>query len=225
MGRSSGAATALPGSETSSMPEPWIKICGMCGEADVEAAVAAGADALGFVFHQPSPRNLTLEAALVMQRTVPKGLERVAVFLHPTQALVDAVIDALQPDWLQTDLGDLEKLELPVGQRVLPVLRRTGETLRSGDGTPTGRPRVLLDGGTSGAGMRADWTAARALAARCELVLAGGLHAGNVAEAVATVRPFGLDVSSGVERARGVKDPARIREFIDAARGAARALT
>jgi len=207
------------------MPELWIKICGMCGAADVDAAVGAGADALGFVFHEPSPRNLTLDAARAMQRAVPKGLERVAVFLHPAQALVDAVIDALQPDWLQTDLGDLEKLELPADQRVLPVLRRTGETLRSRDGTPIGRHRVMLDGGTSGVGMRADWAAARGLAARCELVLAGGLDPGNVAEAVATVRPFGLDVSSGVERARGVKDPARIREFIDAARGAARALT
>ena len=67
--------------------------------------------------------------------------------------------------------------------------------------------------------------AARALARRCELVLAGGLDVGNVAEAVATVRPFGLDVSTGVERSRGVKDPARIREFIDAARSAARMLT
>jgi phosphoribosylanthranilate isomerase len=83
----------------------------------------------------------------------------------------------------------------------------------------------MLDGGTSGAGVRADWTAARTLASRCELVLAGGLDAGNVAEAIRAVRPFGVDVSSGVERARGVKDPARIRDFIDAARRAGRALT
>jgi phosphoribosylanthranilate isomerase len=73
-------------------------------------------------------------------------------------------------------------------------------------------------------GKRADWAAGRALASRFELVLAGGLHAGNVAEAIGTVRPFGVDVSSGVERARGVKDPVRIREFIVAAREAGRGL-
>jgi phosphoribosylanthranilate isomerase len=211
------------------MRELWIKICGICSEADVEAAAAAGADALGFVFHEPSPRNLPLEAARAMQRAVPPGVERVAVFLHPPQSLVDAVIEALRPDWLQTDLEDLETLELPAGQRALPVLRTTDGSLPAigpgVDGSATVRSRVMLEGGTSGVGMRADWAAARALARRCELVLAGGLDAGNVAEAVATVRPFGLDVSTGVERSRGVKDPARIREFIDAARSAARMLT
>jgi phosphoribosylanthranilate isomerase len=211
------------------MAELWIKICGMCGAADVEAAVAAGADAVGFVFHEPSPRNLTLDAARSMQRAVPVGVERVAVFLHPPQALVDTVIDALRPDWLQIDLRDLEQLALPAGQRVLPVLRSADESSRTiacnGDAAFSVRSRLMLDAGTSGVGMLADWGAAGALAGRCELVLAGGLTPGNVAEAVAAVRPFGLDVSSGVERARGLKDPARIREFIAAARGAAGVLT
>ena len=221
------AAAMGPGSEARSMPELWIKICGIRGEGDVEAAVAAGADALGFVFHDQSPRNLTLDAARALRRAVPANVERVAVFLHPAQSLIDAVIEALQPDWLQTDLEDLDMLEVPAGQRVLPVLRRPAESPPrpigpNGSGALLGHSRVMLDGGTSGVGMRADWAAARTLAARCELVLAGGLDPGNVADAVATVRPFGLDVSSGVERARGVKDPARIREFIDAARCAAR---
>jgi phosphoribosylanthranilate isomerase len=211
------------------MPELWIKICGMCGAADVAAAVAAGADAVGFVFHEPSPRNLTLDAARSMQRAVPVGVERVAVFLHPPQALVDTVIDALRPDWLQIDLRDLEQLALPAGQRVLPVLRSADESVRTiglnGDAAFSVRSRLMLDAGTSGVGMLADWAAAGALAGRCELVLAGGLTPGNVAEAVAAVRPFGLDVSSGVERARGLKDPARIREFIAAARDAAKVLT
>jgi phosphoribosylanthranilate isomerase len=201
------------------MPELWIKICGMCSAADIEAAAAAGADAVGFVFYQPSPRHLAVGAARTLQQAVPAAVERVAVFLHPSQAQVDAVIDALQPDWVQTDLQDLDGLRLPPGQRVLPVLRKIGaEPLFAGS-------RAMLDGGTSGAGVRADWTAARALVSRCELVLAGGLDAGNVAEAIRAVRPFGVDVSSGVERARGVKDPARIRDFIDAARGAGPALT
>ena len=201
------------------MPELWIKICGIRSAADIEAAAAAGADALGFVFYEPSPRHLAIGAARMLQEAVPAHVERVAVFLHPSQAEVDAVIDALHPDWVQTDLQDLDGLRLPPGQRVLPVLRIIGSE------PSFGGVRAMLDGGTSGAGARADWTTARALASRCELVLAGGLDAGNVAEAIRTVRPFGVDVSSGVESERGTKDPERVREFINAARGAARALT
>jgi phosphoribosylanthranilate isomerase len=201
------------------MPELWIKICGIRSAADVEAAAAAGADALGFVFYEPSPRHLAIGAARMLQEAVPTHVERVAVFLHPSQAQVDAVIGALHPDWVQTDLQDLDGLRLPPGQRVLPVLRKIGSE------PSFGGARAMLDGGTSGAGARADWSTARALASRCELVLAGGLDAGNIAEAIRTVRPFGVDVSSGVERERGMKDPERVREFINAARGAARALT
>ena len=201
------------------MAELWIKICGIRSVADIEAAVAAGADALGFVFYEPSPRHLGVAAARALQAAVPAHVERVAVFLHPSQVEVDAVVDAVQPDWVQTDLQDLDGLRLPPDQRVLPVLRKIGsEPLFDGS-------RVMLDGGASGAGVRADWTTARALASRCELVLAGGLDAGNVAEAIRTVRPFGVDVSSGVEHARGVKDPARVRDFISAARSADRDLT
>jgi phosphoribosylanthranilate isomerase len=208
----------------------WIKICGMCTATDVEAAAAAGADAVGFVFYEPSPRNLTAASARPLQAAVPGGVERVAVFLHPSQSLIDEVLDAIRPDWVQTDVDDLDRLTLPAGQRVLPVLRiNVGQKIDSEPFFPApmrakcgSEPnfRVMLEGGRSGRGERADWAEARALAARCQLVLAGGLDAGNVAEAVQTVRPFGIDVSSGVESARGVKDPARIREFIRAARAA-----
>lgn len=197
----------------------WIKICGMRTVADVEAAAAAGADALGFVFHEPSPRHLSAADARELRAAVPPGVARVAVFLHPSQEQLDAAFEALRPDWLQADLADLERLALPPGARVLPVLRKIGREIGS-------EPffRVLLEGKRSGQGERADWAQARALAARCELVLAGGLDASNVSEAIRAVRPFGVDVSSGVERARGVKDPVRIRQFIRAARATARGL-
>jgi phosphoribosylanthranilate isomerase len=152
-----------------------------------------------------------------LQRAVPEGVERVAVFLHPTQALVDAVLAAIEPDWLQTDAGDLPGLRLPEGRRVLPVLRDDAVEAAALPG------RILFEGARSGAGERADWRAAAALAGATQLVLAGGLDPANVAEAVRTVRPFGVDVSSGVERERGVKDAALIREFIRAAREAERA--
>jgi phosphoribosylanthranilate isomerase len=193
----------------------WIKICGLRTLAAIEAAVEAGADAVGFVFHAPSPRHLEPAAARALQAAVPPGVERVAVFLHPSQALVDAALEAIAPDWVQADADDLEALRLPRGQRVLPVLR-------SGHALPAPLPeRCLYESGRSGAGECADWAAAAGLARRTQLVLAGGLHPSSVAEAVRTVRPFGVDVSSGVERARGTKDPQLIREFIRAAREAA----
>jgi phosphoribosylanthranilate isomerase len=144
---------------------------------------------------------------------VPDGVERVAVFLHPAQALLDAVIAALRPDWVQLDAADLATLRVPAHQRVLPVLR----------GSAAHRPlppRFLFEGALSGSGEKADWSMAAKLAAEAEVVLAGGLDAANVADAIASVRPFGVDVSSGVESSRGVKDPARIREFVAAARAA-----
>jgi phosphoribosylanthranilate isomerase len=195
----------------------WIKICGLRTAAAIEVAAAAGANAVGFVFHDTSPRNLSLAAARELQRAVPVSVERIAVFLHPSQALVDAVLAAIEPDWLQTDAGDLPGLRLPEGQRVLPVLRDGAVDAAALPG------RILFESARSGAGERADWDSAAALAGATQLVLAGGLHPANVAEAVRTVQPFGVDVSSGVERERGVKDAALIREFIRAARESERA--
>jgi phosphoribosylanthranilate isomerase len=169
---------------------------------------------VGFVFHAASPRNLTLDEARGLQAAVPAGVARVAVFLHPSQSLVDDVIAALRPDWVQTDAGDLAELRLPRGQRVLPVLR-------SGCHWPQPLPeRCLLESARSGVGETADWNEAARIAAATQVVLAGGLDALNVGEAVRRVRPFGVDVSSGVESSRGVKDAARIHEFVRAARAA-----
>jgi phosphoribosylanthranilate isomerase len=194
----------------------WIKICGLRTAAAIEVAAEAGADAVGFVFHAPSPRHLEPAEARALQAAVPRGVERVAVFLHPSQALVDAALEAIAPDWVQADVDDLDRLRLPPGQRVLPVLR-------SGNTLPAALPaRCLFESGRSGTGERADWSAAAGLARRTELVLAGGLDPETVAEAVRTVQPFGVDVSSGVERERGVKDAVLIREFIRAAREAER---
>jgi phosphoribosylanthranilate isomerase len=194
----------------------WIKICGLRTATAIEVAAAAGANALGFVFHGASPRNLSLAAARELQRAVPAGVERVAVFLHPSQELVDAVLAAIEPDWLQTDAGDLPGLRLPEGLRLLPVLRGGAVEAQALPG------RILFESARSGAGECADWSSAARLARETQLVLAGGLHPANVTEAVRTVRPFGVDVSSGVERERGVKDAALIREFIRAAREAER---
>jgi len=196
------------------VPRLWIKICGLTSAAAIEAAAAAGADAVGFVFHAGSPRNLSVDEARALQDAVPPGVERVAVFLHPSQELVESVVDAIRPDRVQLDAVDLPSLQLPRTQAVLAVVR-------SGERLPEPLPeRLLLEGARSGVGEKADWSHAALVARRTQLVLAGGLDASNVAEAVRVVRPFGVDVSSGVESSRGLKDPDMIRDFIGAARAA-----
>jgi phosphoribosylanthranilate isomerase len=192
-----------------------VKICGLTTAAAVEAAVSAGADAVGFVFHGPSPRNLSPETAARLAAHLPPGVRKVAVTLHPGQSLVDEVLAALAPDVWQTDAADFDLLRLPAGIERWPVFR-------SGAGPVYPLPtRLLFEGPRSGAGEVADWSAAAALADRAELILGGGLTSTNVAAAIAAVRPFGIDVSSGVESSPGRKDPARIPEFVAAARTAA----
>ena len=192
----------------------WIKICGMTTPEAVAAAVDAGADAIGFVFAK-SPRRLTPRAAAELARPARGQVRCVAVTRHPAQSLVEEIFQVLAPDILQTDAADLEALHLPAALERLPVLR-------AGAALPPSLPaRVLFEGPVSGSGVAGDWEAARSLARRTELVLAGGLTATNVAAAIARVRPFGVDVSSGVETRPGVKSPAAIVEFVAAARAAA----
>jgi phosphoribosylanthranilate isomerase len=186
----------------------FVKICGLTDAAAVDAAVGAGADALGFVFAE-SPREIEPDRAAALCRDVPDAVLRVAVMHHPTQARVDRVVAGFAPDWIQTDADDFASLEVPASIMRLPVYREGFEA--SAAALP---PRLLFEGRVSGSGTTADWTAARRLARATELILAGGLNAKNVGEAISRVQPFGVDVSSGVEYARGKKDPRRIREFV-----------
>jgi phosphoribosylanthranilate isomerase len=134
---------------------------------------------------------------------------------HPTQQTIDEIVAQFRPDCLQTDIADLAALQLPAGLAVLPVLRRWQDAPASQ--LPD---RVLFEGLTSGSGLRSDWSAARAIARRTQLILAGGLNSGNAAAAITQVRPFGVDVSSGVESSPGQKSPAEIARFVSAARAA-----
>lgn len=194
----------------------WVKVCGLRTPGDVDDAVHAGADALGFVCHPPSPRYLHAHLARELAARVPGGVAKVAVFLSPAQADVDAAIASIEPQWVQADAAALAAIVLPPQVRPLPVLRTSDEPGRGP--LPA---RCLLESGRSGAGERADWGVAAKIARRCEVVLAGGLDADNVEEAIMTVRPWGVDASSGVERERGIKDARLIGEFVEAARAAA----
>jgi phosphoribosylanthranilate isomerase len=194
----------------------WIKICGMTTADAIAAAQEAGVDAVGFVFAR-SVRQLTPEAAVQLARAVRGRLRCVAVTRHPAQLAVDEIVRVFRPDVLQTDESDFAALRLPGSLERLPVVR-------AGEAAPAQLPaRLLFEGPASGTGVASDWQAAGALAPRTQLVLAGGLHAGNVAAALGAVRPFGVDVSSGVEERPGVKSPMRIMEFVTAVRSAARA--
>ncbi len=196
---------------------PFVKICGVMTAEAVEAAAAAGADAIGFVFHAGSPRAVAPRRAAGLARQLPPDMLCVAVTSHPEQDLVDRILEAMQPDVWQSDAADFGSLRIPATIERWPVLRQFAAP-------PQGTRRILFDSPVSGSAQIADWSAASAMARTSELILGGGLNAMNVGRAISAVRPFGVDVSSGVERAPGVKDPRRIREFIVAARGADQAV-
>ena len=190
-----------------------VKICGLRSPDAVAAAVSAGADALGFVFAE-SPRRVSPEQAAELTAQVPAGIVRVAVMRHPSTDEWARVREVFAPDWLQTEAADFSNLQLETELGRLPVFR-TGAELPAGH-----EPLVLFEGGRSGQGELADWKQAASLAAQQPLVLAGGLAPHNVTEAIRSVRPAGVDVSSGVESSPGHKSVQLIADFISSARRA-----
>jgi phosphoribosylanthranilate isomerase len=191
----------------------WLKICGLTDVDAVDAALAAQVEAIGFVF-SPSVRQLEPAQAAQLAARARGRASVVAVTLHPSQSLVDQIMRVFKPDALQADLADFDGLRLPAALARLPVLRAE---LTADSALPA---RILFEGARSGSGEAADWNAAARLARRSEVVLAGGLNARNVAAAIAAARPFGVDVSSGVESAPGRKSVQKIAEFVEAARAA-----
>jgi phosphoribosylanthranilate isomerase len=193
----------------------WIKICGLTTPEAVTAALDAGADAIGFVFAK-SVRQVSADVALRLAAPARGRALCVAVTRHPSQQDIGEIVSVFKPDVLQTDSADLALLRLPTQLELLPVVRGAGGD--DGHELVVLPPRLLFEGLTSGAGVPCDWTAARRVARRTELVLAGGLNPANVAAAIAAVQPFGVDVSTGVEVRPGVKSPAEIMKFVRAAR-------
>jgi phosphoribosylanthranilate isomerase len=198
----------------------WIKICGITTAPAVEAALAARVDAIGFVFAD-SPRQLTLQDAVALAAPARGHVRCVAVTRHPSQRHLDDILAVFRPDMLQIDTDDLRALRLPKQLELLPVFRDWDPQQGTARVPPGLLPaRLLFEGMTSGSGTPCDWTTAQRVARRTQLVLAGGLAADNVATAVSAVRPFGVDVSSGVEERPGVKSPDEMARFAAAARSA-----
>ena len=190
-----------------------VKICGLTDADNVAAAVRAGADAVGFVFYEKSPRNLDIARAIELMSAVPEGVIRVAVMLHPDAAFCEQVLSATKPDVLQTDAADFDYIALPDGVAAWPVIRENA--ISDIEKLPE---QYLYEGAGSGKGETVDWARASDIATRGRMILAGGLTSSNVATAIQQVRPWGVDVSSAVESAPGQKDPNKIQEFIAAAK-------
>jgi phosphoribosylanthranilate isomerase len=197
-----------------------VKICGITSIEDAEAAVEAGAASLGFVFWPKSPRFIDPDRARVIVSSLPPFVVPVGVFVNQPAAHVRGVAALVRLGAVQLH-GDEDLLY--VAGMDYPVIKAV--SIESGDETDRidiwpRRTMLLLDvrdpvsrGGT---GRTIDWSAAAPIAARRRTLLAGGLTPDNVAQAVECVRPYGIDVSSGVERSPGVKDHARIRALFEA---------
>jgi phosphoribosylanthranilate isomerase len=198
------------------------KVCGMTRAADAVHAVQHGATAVGFVFWPESPRYVAPARAAEIIRELPPGIAAVGVFVNETSEEIRriAALTGITAVQLHGDEPPAfaAALLLPVW-RAMP-LARAGAELSGWPETTT----ILLDAHDpvrrGGTGRRIDWSGAAAVAARRRVVLAGGLTPENVADAIAVVRPFGVDVSSGVETAPGVKDPDKVARFLDRARAA-----
>jgi phosphoribosylanthranilate isomerase len=197
----------------------FVKLCGIMTEPDLEAAVEAGADAVGFVL-TPSPRRISLSQAAHLNRLLPEDVLGVAVFHEPSPQLLRRTEEQVGPALFQSEASAL--VGLPP-DRLLPVVvdgddlgRRIDETAGA-----TTREWVLVDSAArGGTGRPVDWRRLAQLATSAKMILAGGLDEENVADVVAGIRPFGVDVSSGIETAPGQKDPERMRSFVAAARRA-----
>jgi phosphoribosylanthranilate isomerase len=200
-----------------------VKICGITRPADARAAADAGADAIGLVFYPPSPRFLSVERALEIRDALPPFVQAVALFVNPDAAQVAQVIGRVRPAMLQFHGEETPRFCDEFGLPYIKACRvKAGvdllEYLR-----PFSRAAAwLLDSHVEeygGVGERFDWSLAPAVRER-PLVLSGGLAPGNVAEAIRRVRPWGVDVSSGVESAKGIKDAAKIAAFVAEVRNA-----
>ena len=199
----------------------WVKLCGVRSEADVAAAVAAGADAIGVVM-TPSVRKVDIDTARRLVVGAPDELTKVAVFYRPARELVESVRDQVPFDLFQAEPESLDGI---AGIQILPVVHDRPDLVSAVRGLSTSpRPeRILVESARrGGTGLSPDWGRVAAIGQLGNVVIAGGLTPDNVAEAVSNLGPGGVDVSSGVESSPGVKDPELMARFVEAARSAVR---
>lgn len=202
---------------------PWrtrIKFCGFRREQDIEQAVTLGVDALGLIMVPGSPRNLELARAVALRRCIPAFVTAVLLVRDPEPRWLEEVCSAVRPDILQfhgeESVADCRRIGLRY-LKAVPMASPDAARKAIDEHGDTALGWVLDShsaGGLGGRGQTFDWSSVPALDK--SVVLAGGLHAGNVGEAISRVRPFAVDVAGGIESASGFKDPQRMTEFVRA---------
>ncbi len=207
-----------------------VKICGLSTRDTLEVALDAGADMVGFVFFPPSPRHLSLETARALGKQVKRRAIKAALTVDADDATLTNIVEALQPDILQLHgsetVARLRDIKQTFGLEVMKVIAvETPADLASLPGYAALSDRILFDARApkqatrpGGLGAVFDWHVLENLDLRLPFMVSGGLNADNLGEAIRVSRAGGVDVSSGVERAPGVKDPELIGAFIRAAR-------
>jgi len=207
-----------------------VKICGLSTRETLDVALEAGADMVGFVFFPPSPRHLALGAARDLGLLAERRAVKVALTVDADDAALQGIVDALQPDILQLHGRETPKRVAEIKRKFsLPVMKAiaveaAGDLAALPDYAGVA-DRILFDARApkeatrpGGLGAVFDWHILQEVVLKIPFMVSGGLHAGNVAEAIRVTRAGGVDVSSGVERAPGQKDADMIRTFIKAAR-------
>jgi len=201
-----------------------IKICGITRSEDALAAARLGADAIGFVFHPDSPRHVMAETAASIVRTLPAFVTTVGLFVDADEAVIRATLARVPLDLLQFHGAEPPEFCARFDRPWIKAIAVSPEVdLLQSAADYNGSRGLLLDafvpGMHGGTGTRADWNAIPG-SLSLPIILAGGLTPANVGEAIRVVRPWAVDVSSGVERAKGVKDPEKLAAFIKGVRDA-----
>jgi phosphoribosylanthranilate isomerase len=214
----------------------WVKICGMTNLEDALVAVDAGADAVGFVFYEKSPRCVTVETARQIVGKLPEKVEKVGVFVNEPIENVSAMADGVGLTAVQFHGDEHEDpKKWPTDRRTFFCIpadwvaftwRKKGKAFGSFMVLPQNLGAIMVDSGTSekrgGTGRSFDWGEAKAwISAMNQLhpvVISGGLNTNNVADAIGILKPWGVDVVSGVEVRPGKKDPEKVRAFVKAVR-------
>jgi phosphoribosylanthranilate isomerase len=200
----------------------WVKICGITAAEDAESAMNWGADALGFVFYSKSPRALRANELRMILGSGRTDADRVALFVNPAREEVERVLETGLIDRLQFHGDEDQEFCNSFGMPQIQASRvRDSKSVKDVFRKYDAAEMILLDAdsprGMGGTGETFDWQLARGLS-DCQLrktILAGGLNESNVVEAINTIRPFGVDVSSGVEVSAGKKDLLKMKRFIE----------
>jgi len=207
-----------------------IKICGVRDAETARVATEAGADAIGFVFHEQSPRYIEPIDAWTIIRQLPPFVASVGLVVDQSFADFGAIEEQCPTDYMQLHGAEPPELARQCGPRIIKAIQFDESTFANDLTTWNDVDEVdaiLVDGSAGGMGSAFDWSKLEAAQAtlRKPLILAGGLTVENVGDAIRTIRPFAVDVSSGVERERGVKDHALIHAFCHAVRSTDNDLT